>query len=83
MAGDSVQAEVCNCQESVKDVKEKLIAMQTIVQQKTTEVAQLREQFAEQSQTLHRVTRDYEENNRRMRDEVDKSKQTVIDICPL
>lgn len=81
MAGDSVQAEVCNCQGNVKDIKEKLIAMKATVQQKTAEVAQLKKQFAEQSEALIRVTKDYEDNKQKMAEEINTLNQTVRDIC--
>lgn len=64
-------------------MKEKLEEMRMAVQQKTEEVERLKEKVAEQSKRFNSATSNFEENQRRMHEEMNKLQQTVIDVYSL
>lgn len=71
------QAEVYTCINSVPEMKERLLEMKAVVQQKTVEVAQLREQFAAQGDMLDATTRKFDENKHKMQKEIEQLHKTV------
>lgn len=75
MAGDNNQTRVSKG--NVEEIKGKLMEMNTMVQQKTAEVAQLREQFSEQREILNAATNEFEHNKQKMQQEINDLQQTV------
>lgn len=78
MAGDSVEAEVCLCKGGVNGMRQQLLAMKATVEQKTAEVAQLREIFAAQNEALNAAKAELEENKQNMHEEINTLQQNVI-----
>lgn len=75
MAGDG--AKHCICKGNVEEMKTKLLEMKSVVQAKTTEVAQLREKFTEQSAILNAATNEFETNKQRMQQEINELQKTA------
>lgn len=75
MAGDNNQT--CICKGNVEEMKRKLLEMNAVVQQKTAEVAQLRENFSEQNEILNAAANEFEVNKQRMQQEMNELQRTV------
>lgn len=58
-------------------MKDRLLEMTTLVQQKTEEVAQLKQKFAEQKEMLKTITQQFEGNSKMMKQEMKTLQQTV------